>query len=283
MATTDLSVPERSAALEAAPPKNGMELLAELARKTDDPQVSVAVAKAVVDLQIQMERFQWEREERQSKIDFDDARNRCQKAIGRIAPNQNRRDTNSWWADYAQLDRVIRPIYTNEGFSIGYSEVQPIHPGKVRIKGELSRGGITREFFAEITPTTTGPKGGQMATATDADAIAMARAKRYILLDMFNIAVGIDKVEKEGIPTNPEDILEENVVIDYVNNIAASSSWDEMRANVRKAMLAAGVPEEVLDSKNPDIIGSAKDKRAARAFSDARQKVIRKLKGGSHV
>jgi hypothetical protein len=39
-----------------------------------------------------------------------------------------------------------------------------------------------------------------MATATDADAIAASRAKRYLLLSIFNIAVGIDAVEKEGIP-----------------------------------------------------------------------------------
>ena len=39
-----------------------------------------------------------------------------------------------------------------------------------------------------------------MATATDADAIAQSRAKRYIMLDIFNIAVGIDAEEKQGIP-----------------------------------------------------------------------------------
>ena len=39
-----------------------------------------------------------------------------------------------------------------------------------------------------------------MATATDADAIAQSRAKRYLMLSIFNIAVGIDEVEKQGIP-----------------------------------------------------------------------------------
>ena len=146
------------------------------------------------------ERFQWEREERQAKIDFDGALNHCQKAIGRIAPNQRRNDTNSFWADYAQLDRTIRPIYTEAGFSISFREVPSIAPGKVRIEGELSRGGISKSYHSEITPTTTGPKGGAMATATDADAIAQSRAKRYIMLDIFNIAVGIDAEEKQGIP-----------------------------------------------------------------------------------
>src|SRR6185312_2297191 len=97
--------------------------------------VSPEMLSQLVTLQQQMEKFQWEREERQAKIDFDEALNRCQSSVGRIAPNVQRGDTHSWWADYTQLDRVLRPIYTNEGFSIGYSEVEPIHEGKVRIKG----------------------------------------------------------------------------------------------------------------------------------------------------
>lgn len=171
-------------------------------------KVAPEVLKELVSLQQSMVRFEWEAQERQSKIDFDNALNTCQKRIGRIAPNVHRQDTRSWWADYAQLDRTIRPIYTDAGFSISYSEVQPISAGKVRIQGTLRRAGIQAEFFSEITPSTTGPKGNVMATATDADAIAMARAKRYILLDIFNISVGIDKEEKAGVPVQVSEEAE---------------------------------------------------------------------------
>jgi len=157
----------------------------------------VDVIRELVALQQSMVEFEWKREERQAEQDFGDALNDCQSQIGRIAPNQKRNDTNSWWADYAQLDRTIRPIYTAAGFSIAFSEVEPLSPGKVRIKAALRRGRIEREYFAQITPTTTGPKGGAMATATDADAIAQSRAKRYLMLDIFNIAIGIDADEKK--------------------------------------------------------------------------------------
>ena len=163
-------------------------------------KVAPEALKELVALQQSMIRFDWEAQERQSKIDFDDALSKCQQNIGRIAPNVNRNDTHSWWADYAQLDRAIRPIYTEHRFSIGFSEVSPLATGKVRIQATLSRAGVSRNYYSEITPSTTGPKGGVMATATDADAIAASRAKRYLLLSIFNIAVGIDKIEKEGIP-----------------------------------------------------------------------------------
>ena len=155
--------------------------------------VAPEVLKELVALQQSMIRFEWEAEERQAKIGFDDAKTECQFEIGRIAPNQHRNDTNSNWADYAQLDRAIRPIYTGKRFSISFSEVAPIIPGKVRIQATLSRAGISKDYYSEIMPSTTGPKGGVMATVTDADAIAASRAKRYL-------AVGIDEVEKQGIP-----------------------------------------------------------------------------------
>jgi hypothetical protein len=158
--------------------------------------VAPEVLKELVALQQSMVRFEWEAQERQSRIDFDNALNECQAEIERITPNVKRNDTSSWWADYAQLDRTVRPIYTGKGFSIAFSEEKPISEGKVRIKATLSRSGVSKEFFKEIMPSTTGPKGNVMATATDADAIANSRAKRYLILAIFNIAVGIDADEK---------------------------------------------------------------------------------------
>lgn len=233
-------------AIQRAP--TGMELLAELSRKTDDPQVAVAVAKAVVDLQIQMEQFQWQREDRQAKMDFDQALNECQSKIGRIAPNQQRNDTRSWWADYAELDRTIRPIYTAAGFSIAYSEVQPLAVGKVRMRAELSRSGISKEYFSEITPSTLGPKGNAMATATDADAIAQARAKRYLTLSIFNVAVGIDKIEKEGIP--------DDVINSWLNKLAEANDTAELNKISLEAIKAVHG-----DTESVQKIGQAKKKR----------------------
>jgi hypothetical protein len=178
--------------------------------------VAPEVLKELVALQQSMVRFEWEAQERQSKIDFDDALNACQQQIGRIAPNQNRQDTRSWWADYSQLDRTIRPIYTAARFSISFSEVAPLSPIKVRIQATLSRAGVSREYYSEITPSTTGPKGGAMATATDADAIAASRAKRYLLLSIFNLAIGIDSEEQKG-NIQQGECLPEGTVQEYVD------------------------------------------------------------------
>lgn len=156
---------------------------------------SPEVIRELVTLQQSMERFNWEREERQSKIDFDAALNDCQSKIGRIAPNQHR-ENNIGWADYVQLDKTVRPIYLSAGFSIGFSEVDSADKSRLRMCATISRGGVSREYFSDISRA---PVNGKM-NQLDADAGAASRVKRYLLLSIFNIAVGIDKVEKDGIP-----------------------------------------------------------------------------------
>jgi hypothetical protein len=56
---------------------SGMELLAELSRKTSDPQAAIEIAKQIVDLETKWEemrqsrdRFEWEKLERQAKVAF---------------------------------------------------------------------------------------------------------------------------------------------------------------------------------------------------------------------
>ncbi len=221
-----------------------LQLIQDALRKDVAPEV----LRELVALQQSMVRFQWEAEERQSKIDFDDALNACQEQIGRVAPNQQRKDTNSWWADYTQLDRTIRPIYTGKGFALSYSEIASLVSGKVRIQATLSRKGISKEFSTEITPSTVGPKGGVMATATDADAIAASRAKRYLLLDIFNISIGIDAQEKAGIPE-----LEK-----YLTAIQTTPDTEALK-NVYQSALK--VATEAKDDYAVKVLAEAKNKR----------------------
>ena len=228
-------------ALQVTTP-SGMELLAELARKTDDPQVAVAVAKSIVELQIQMERFNWEREERQAKINFDDALHACQEKIGRIAPNRTR-ENNIGWADYAQLDRVIRPIYTEAGFSISFSEAEEIRDGKVMIRAVLSRSGVTREYLQSVTPS-----GNTKMNAADMEASGQSRAQRYLLLKIFNVAIGIDEDERK--PFEDDDPL--------LLKIAEAHDVKELNRLSLEA-----IKEVHGDTEAVQKIGRAKNKRLA--------------------
>jgi hypothetical protein len=173
---------------------SGMETLTpqEALVRAFNENPTAEMAKQIVDLQQSMERFQWEREERQAKIDFDDALSRCQKEIATVRPNRNR-ENGITWADYIQIDAAIRPIYTKEGFSLAFSEGDCSMPGKIKIVATLSRGGISRQFEQNLTVAS-----NSKMNATDSDAAANSRALRYLVLKIFNIAVGIAADEEKG-------------------------------------------------------------------------------------
>jgi len=180
----------------------GMELLAELARKTTDPQAAIEIAKQITELQIAQEklrqaqeRFDWEKQDRQDEVAFGEALTACQREIGTIAPDTKRTlksgATMSWFASYSHLDQTVRPIYLRHGFSISYSEIQDAPDGEVGVIATLTRGRTSREFKQFLTIS----EGNQATTKTDLDASTSSRCMRLLLIKIFNISVAISKDE----------------------------------------------------------------------------------------
>ncbi len=160
----------------------------------------------------------------QAKVNFDDALNNCQAQIGRIAPNQ-KRENGIMWADYAQLDRTLRPIYIAAGFSIGFSEVESSDKTRLRMCATLSAKGISREYFADISRA---PANGKM-NQLDADASAASRVKRYLMLDIFNIAIGIDKDEKLAVPEDSITEAQEAQLQDWTDALRQAPDLNTLK------------------------------------------------------
>ena len=223
---------------------------------------SPEVIRELVALQQSVERFNWEREDRQAKIDFDNALNECQKQIGRIAPNRER-ENNIMWLDYVGVDKVVRPVYLEAGFSISFSEVESPTEGR-RVKATLSRSGVSKEYFSKLTPA-----GNSKMSAADADASGSSRAMRYLLLKIFNIAVGIDKDEKKPFEDGKQPgVLSERDHLIYLDNIRNANDAEELR----KLYMAA--------QKAADACG---DTKSTLAFADAKNKRYRELQAEGRI
>lgn len=219
------------------------------------------VVKELVALKQSEERFAWEREERQARIDFDNALNRCQSAIDRVAPNRTR-ENNIAWLDYAGLDKVLRPIYSKEGFAISYSEIPASGPGRLNTRATLSRGGVSKDYDKEVPTTAPNSKMSQ----ADAEASAASRAKRYLMLQIFNVAVGIDSDEKA-----PYEGIDNGIALDWIATIEAASDPKEVMAAYKNAIKVA---ENAADGQ-PDF-------KAWKTFTEARDKRLLELKRGGH-
>ena len=179
----------------SAQPVNGEALVA---RSPFDLLTIALNNNAAIDVIERLAALQEKALDRDAEIQFDEALNRCQAKLTRISADTTNPQTNSKYASYAKLDKIVRPVYTAEGFSLSFGEHDCPTPGKTRFVAFLSRSGVTREYLKDMSPSTKGARGGDVMTPIHADASADSYAKRYLLKDVFNLAIGED--DSDGNP-----------------------------------------------------------------------------------
>lgn len=120
------------------------------------------------------------------------------------------------------------------------------------------------------------PDAGPGRNAIQARGSAKTYLERYTATAILGLAPEDDN-DGRGAPTEQTDYMEEGAAADFMSAIEAASSIAELSKEFRAAMLACGVPQRVLDEKG-DLITAARFKREARAFADARQKMITQIR-----
>ena len=123
---------------------------------------------------------------------FNDAMNKAQSEIGRVAADAENQQTRSKYATYAALDRVVRPIYTSHGFSLSFNTAESPENTVTVLCYVSHNEGHTRTYQATIPADGKGAKGGDVMTKTHAIGSGMQYGQRYLLKLIFNIAIGVD-------------------------------------------------------------------------------------------
>lgn len=216
---------------------------------------------AQIDTIERLAKLQREMQAHQDMVDFNEALNRCQKRLTRIAADMVNPQTRSRYASYAQLDRAVRPIYTDEGISISFGEADPPCADMIRVICHVSRGGYSRIYQKDMPIVTTGAQGKAVMTATHAHGSAGSYGKRYLLMDIFNLAIGEDDQDGNGANSGMpvEDFIKAREAIEAAPNEEAL-----------KAIYLPAVKEA--DEKYHD-------KQAVASLADAKNKRWREIKG----
>ena len=190
---------------------------------------------------------------RQDEIEFNEALNRVQSGINRIAPDMSNPQTHSRYASYAALDRVIRPIYTREKLNLSFNTEDPPISEHVRVVCYVSLGSHTRKYQVDIPADGKGAKGGDVMTKTHATGSAMQYGMRYLLKFVFNIAVGYDDDGNAAGSALPEDVL-----VDRLTGIEGCNTIDELLTVYKAAYKEAAAAN---DQNSMRALIAAKDKR----------------------
>lgn len=174
------------------------------AQPTSDPFLMMIERAAATSDIATIERLYALREHdvlRHDEQEFNQAMNRIQSTIRNVAPDLENPQTHSKYASFDAIDKVIRPVYTAEGVSLSFDEADSPLLDHVRVICYASKGAYTRTYRCDMPCDGKGAKGGDVMTKTHARSSAKSYGSRYILKNMFAIAIGQD--DRDGNEVQP--------------------------------------------------------------------------------
>jgi hypothetical protein len=143
---------------------------------------------------------------------FNEAMAAAQKEMGVVATNMANTQTKSRYADYAQLDKALRPIYTKHGFALSFNDGDGAPADWVRIVCHVTNSGHTRTYHKDMPADGKGARGNDVMTKTHAVGAAQSYAMRYLLRMIFNVAVG--EGDNDGNVAEASPPLTEDQILD---------------------------------------------------------------------
>lgn len=186
----------------AAVPSPANSLLEVILRAGSDPNFDVDKFERLVAIQQVEQDRQDKRDEREAELAaeaaFNAAMAEVQAKMVRVKATLENAQTRSVYADYAAMDRMLRPLYSAAGFGLSYGEEDSPKNDHVRVFCLVThtvpgaKRGFTRKYHTDMPADGKGAKGGDVMTKTHATGSAFTYGQRYLLKMIFNIAVSKD-------------------------------------------------------------------------------------------
>lgn len=176
---------------QAEPVAESVALIQLIERAAQNPQVDLDKMERLLVMHERMLA-------KAAETEFAAALARVQSHIGRVATDKDNAQTRSKYASYAAIDRVVRPLYSAEGFALSFDTAESVQD-TVKVIAYLSHpNGHTRTYSVVMPSDGKGAKGGDVMTKTHAAGSAMRYGMRYLVNMIFNLAIGEDPADDDG-------------------------------------------------------------------------------------
>lgn len=142
--------------------------------------------------------------ERWLKIEAEKSWNRamqaCQLKIQPLVKNKENTHKKIWYTTFDQLDLQIRPIYLEEGLSLGFTEILPSPNPEICCMAldVMHVDGFSRRSIKNVHIDGFGTGGNRSMTATQGDGSTISYARRYLCEMAFNLAREGDDVDGDA-------------------------------------------------------------------------------------
>jgi hypothetical protein len=247
----------------------GASLVDVIARAARDPNVDIDKMERLLQMQERVEA-------RNAEMAFNQALNAAQGEMRPIAANASNPQTRSRYATFDKLDRVLRPIYTEKGFSLSFDEADSPKPDHVRVVCYVSHiAGHTRTYHRDMPADGKGAKGGDVMTKTHAAGAAGSYGARYLLKGIFNVAVGEDDDDGNQAPVRPAVQYASGDDVEKINQLCQAIGGNQA-ALILTAYKVEAIPDltavqarAVIDRLTGKLATKAHEETNAKANSDA--------------
>lgn len=162
---------------------------------------------------------------------FNAAMARAQAKIAPIATNAFNDHTKSRYAKLDAINIQVVPAYTSEGLSVSFDTEPSALEGHIRVVAIVSHAaGHTRRFHLDAPLDAAGSAGKVNKTGIQALGSTIQYSKRYLICEIFNVAITNDRRDtdgnEEGSGLSPEryDALKKSIT-DTMTKAAAVAAW----------------------------------------------------------
>jgi hypothetical protein len=137
---------------------------------------------------------------RNAEVAFNAAMTKAQSEMKLVATDASNPSTqNSRYATYGALDKMLRTIYTTNGFALSFNTGDEAPPECIRVLCDVSHaGGFSKQYKIDLPTDGKGARGGDVMSKTHATGAGMSYGMRYLLKMIFNVAVGEEDTDGNG-------------------------------------------------------------------------------------
>lgn len=163
--------------------------------------------------------------DRNAQQAFNHSMTRAQSKIDLVVADIWSVQTKSHYADLKKILVDIKPIYTAEGFSLMYYELETSRENQKKIGVDIMHNqGHTEKRFGYFSIQTTGIAGKAMMTQIHGEGSAIQYGRRYLTCMIFNVPVGKDD---DGVAagSGPAEYIDEkqlSTIVDMINDTEAN-------------------------------------------------------------
>lgn len=192
----------------------------------------------------------------EAKEAFNNALAVAQSEMRSVVADASNPQTRSKYATYHAVDRALRPVYTKHGLALTFDTGKADEENYVRVLCTVALGRHERSYHIDMPADGKGAKGNDVMTKTHAVGSAVTYGRRYLLLMIFNVAIGEN--DDDGNAACAGDKVNEQQ-IDTLRSLIV-----EVAADIPKYCKYMGVVriEEIPAARFTDAVKALEAKRA---------------------